>query len=311
MPIDAPPIFVPGGSGLDPGPVVPVLFDPVEIDVDECEELQGSPKETLNDKGLSVGRQIITLWENRYNLATKFMGKTVQTGPNTWTHTRPQYYPDAPQCEVTGIDIEPFDDRVLAKLGDTRWATYKMAQLNIKYATPSGNQPERRDQGGTTVYVTEDIEPHGQYITLPSHQFFWKEATAMGIEGHQTIVKNLVAVGETEAPAKLIKTFAWTYTRHKMAIIPAFMFDFIGSVNKKEVFSKTLNFTFAAETLLFDEPRLSRDVTAAGTQDWKVTMRMIYRPWTWQKYFRAGKADPEYMWLAGTAARRTNGTLDG
>lgn len=270
-----------GGSLMTPTPVTPIILYREDIGVSEYEELVDSPKETFTEKGATVVRDILTPWSNRINLATKFKGRSRYDGKN-WFYTPPQEWPDIPQAEVTTVDIKPFDEKPFRQNNDRRFAGYKMAQLTVKYQTPDSSTEEQQDDNGEELLVSEDIEPHGEFITLPYNKFFWKDHTP---------------IAETEAPSRVIRTFTWVYTRHKMQAIPSFMLDFIGTVNEHEVTSKTLRFNFAAETLLFDEPRLSRDITTLGVKAWRVTMRMIYRPYTWQKFWRAGMDEPEYLYL--------------
>lgn len=281
MPIQAIEFFGVGGSTISEAPIVPVLLPAAVVSPAEYEELRGSPHISLTDKGPKVTREIITPWSNALALAAKFKGRSTYDG-NTWYHTPAQHWWEIPQAEVTTVDYQPFDEKALALNFDTRFATYKKAHLTVQYEVPEGEPEQRTDDNGNEVYVSEEIEPHGEFLTLPHHKFFWKDKEP---------------IAETEAPARIIRTFTWVFTRHKMQVIPSFMLDFIGTVNKNEVMSRTLRFNFKAETLLFDEPRLARDITSEGIQAWRVTMRMIYRPYTWQKFFRGGRKDPEYMYV--------------
>lgn len=285
--------------------VSPIITDPMAILDTEYSELPGSPHESMTDKGFTVRRTLITTWANRLVLARKFKGG-IQLAANVWHYSPAHFWKDVPECMVTNVDMSPFDERPMADAGDSRFAGYKMAQLEVTYETPqvgSGPDSYTNDKGEQIIF-SEDIEPHAEFITLPNSRFFWKEkAHRTQKDEAQTEYDTDIAVpvGETESPQKIVRTFAWVYTRHQMPVIPAFMFDFIGKVNEKEVTSRTLGFTFPKWTLLFDEPKLSRDYTASGYKGWKVSMRMIYRPTTWQKFWRSGKKEPEYMYILDPA----------
>lgn len=278
--------------------VTPTILSAATIGPTEYSELQGSPREEYTPNGPRVTRQVITPYGNRHPLAQKFKGFS-RFQNNAWYITPPQGWDEFPGAEVTNVSVTPFSERVLTKDGDTRLADYTMAQLEVQYEIPSTKEPERISRDGKDdVYVSEEIEVHGEFLTLGASGFFWGEYASGGPWDPANPDAHIWAtpIKEIEAPKKLLKSFTWVYTRHKMAQVPSFMLDFVGCVNQNAVTSLTLHYDFPVETLLFDEPRLSRDITSQGAKEWKVTMKMISRPWGWQLFFRPGRQYPEPIW---------------
>ena len=68
--------------------------------------------------------------------------------------------------------------------------------------------------------------------------------------------------------------------------------------------------TFPAETLLYNPPRLERDITTEGARAWRVTYRFTYRPEGWNKFPRRGYDTMETVYKAGGAALEVYDTGD-
>jgi hypothetical protein len=77
----------------------------------------------------------------------------------------------------------------------------------------------------------------------------------------------------------------WTYSVGHIFAIQSWMLDLVGCCNVAAVKSPTLNRTFAAETVLYNPPTMSRDVTL-GDRTWKLTWKCSVRRQGWNKFPR-------------------------
>lgn len=243
-------------------------------------ELPGSPVEDYTDDGFRATREFKVPWTNRGAFAIAMRGTATSTGGRTII-TRPQVYPTFPKAAVNGCRCGPFTDRVTALGGDTTTATYDFAQVTVQYAAPKFDI----DGPEGETYVTESLEPAAEFLTLSHEKLYWNN--------DQT---NPLA--ETEAPQKLIRMCEWVYTINKVDKVPQATFSLIGYVNKNAITSRSLLVTFAAETLLYNPPRLSRSWTSDGNPTWTLEYRFTYRPEGWNRFYRRGVKDPSFIYTA-------------
>jgi hypothetical protein len=241
------------------------------------EELEGSPQETFDAAGFHATRKLKCEWYDRFQLAAELKG-TVAYGSENITVTQPQLYPAYSSARVVSVSIEPFgkvgaheDDE--DELVDTQWASYPFAMLNVEYASPVavdfGGGANNNDPDG--AIVEESLEPFAEFINLPGRNLFW-------FNGDK--------VTDTEAPGHLQRGCQWVYKKKNLPYVPPATLTLIGKVNVISLYSYSLGLTFAAETLLYNPPRLIRQKFATGAASgWDLEYRFTYRPTGWNKFY--------------------------
>ena len=238
-------------------------------------EQPGSPTEGFDDEGnFTAERRVRVAWADRFNLAEKYRGysKAVGTAGDR-IFVQPHRDPDFARAVVLTVGMEPFTNVVLARQGDTRFAAYTEAELVLNYGIPpfgtGANEAEVMD------LASESLDFAAEFITVPEKNLFWaSDGTDRLLEG--------------QAPGKVLKTMEWVYTQYYVPTIPALAVALIGKVNSTAMTSSRLGMTFDVETLLFNPPAVSRNITSEGVGAWQLTYRFSYKPWGWNKFFKGG-----------------------
>jgi hypothetical protein len=250
------------------------------------EELVGSPQEQFTARGFEAVRMLKCAWPDRLALAGQLLGSVKATGEAA-LRVLPSSYPHFPRAQVTGLVVEPLDTRIGASAGDTRVAAYQHAKLTVRYGTQSYDVSPQDEP--VQPYVTEALEPTGEFITLSARELYWSNEPGSGG----------VALADDEAPGKLVRGLDWIYTRHSAVSVPDEAFTLIGSVNSAAVTSRALGYVFAAQTLLYNPPHIRRVVTSEGRLAWELAYRFTYRPATWNRFWRTATASFEELYDEG------------
>jgi hypothetical protein len=83
--------------------------------------------------------------------------------------------------------------------------------------------------------------------------------------------------------------------------VPAAVLTLIGKVNSTDVASPSLGLTFAAETLLYNPPRLRRQVSSSGAVSVTLAYAFLYKPQTHNKFWRAATQAWEPIFKTGVS----------
>jgi hypothetical protein len=149
------------------------------------------------------------------------------------------------------------------------------ARVTILYKTQ-----EFQQISGNNVYVTESLESATEFLTLD------RKGLYLGSGSSRVNLSN----EDLEAPAVLNCMVDWVYTLHRVSSWAAANFDLAGKVNHAAVYSRGLDFTFPAGTLLCRGPVTRREVNWDGSFTWKITYRFTFknqgtiaapRGWNW------------------------------
>ena len=246
----------------------------------DYDELVGSPTEELTFSGAVVHRQLICDWADRLTLAKELLGWTV----GGVLHPPDLYDPegDEPLYSIYARDctVEPF-----IAPSDVSGSSYKKAKLTVIYRTPEYTEAP---PAGETVYISESLEPAAEFLTLNRKGFYFGTGAS----------KVSLEENDLEAPAKIDRMIDWVYTIHRVPTLITAYFDLPGKVNNAAVYSRSLNITFPAETLLCGNPSLSREITSTGITAWTITFRFTYKnsgtiasPLGWNYFPRTDNAD--------------------
>lgn len=224
----------------------------------EPEEMHLSQSENWSEEKIATVVQLKCAWSQRQGVMSNLL-----TYAKAWP-----YHSQATAFAKTG-SIQPFPGEAGTRLGSGY--SYEFALLTVNFE--SLNKVEGEDPEEVTIF-SESIEPTAEFLTLPTDGFYW--------DNTQT-----VALKEGESPGRLQIALDYCVTFYKLPVIPAAALTLIGKVNNASVSSPSLGLTFAAETLLFNPPRINRNVTINGDNSYTMQCRYSYRPTGWNQFWRA------------------------
>lgn len=242
-------------------------------------EMDGYPQESEDVKSFRAIRKVRCAWNDRTWLRRAFM---LHPG---------QLYPYALSfgARVIGVGIEPFgkqhQDQIAADL-----AWYEEALLTIQYATPSFGDPrpypESKDPtkfADRASTISETLEGFTEAFRLLYEDFVWS---------------NNQALEEEETPVIVRHRVSYVLTRHNLPLVPQAIIDLGGKINADPVTPILVgmdSLEFAPETLLMAAPVVGLssedDPAAGGRVSYDLTLRMIYHPETWYKFWHARSKD--------------------
>ena len=136
------------------------------------------------------------------------------------------------------------------------------------------------------VLSSEVFSIAAEFITRTHKKLFWTDADTVGTE-----------VGANEAPTQVVPLWDYRYTRFDVRSIPTAAVSLIGKVNSAAVTSKRYSITFAVETLLFNGSTISTDFLRDGTEVIDITYNIVYRPGTWNKFYREKFEEPQPIYV--------------
>ncbi len=230
------------------------------------DRVPGYPQENITRNDVTAIDKIRCAWDDRITLAKQLLGYVV----GGILYRAHEY--DFVGEEIRNIFCKDVTINPLMSLDSSSGAGYEKAELEVLYGFLNYSEP---DEG--TVYITESLEPASEFLTLSHEGIYWDNAQAEPL-------------GETEAPAKIIRMIDWVYTLHYIGYIPSWVWTHPGSVNNAAVYSRELDVTFNTGTLLCGNPTLSREVTNTGDTSWTITARFTFRWDTWHKFPRTNAA---------------------
>lgn len=248
------------------------MADPATITV-AFEELEDSPSTIYNPGGRSRSRKLKCDWDDAETLADQLIGRTyVDAGVIKFIPPNP--FPGDTSCVVSQVKIDPFNslskDAAPTGSGSTILNRYKSATLSVEYGSPQIQTYETEDEE-EEVYASESLEPFVEMLSIPGRRLFWGDGSPLD---------------DLEVPSVCLTGFTYVWTRYRIANIPAIIMNLVGNfVNNAGIYSPVLNYTFPAETLLFAPPTIERDITLNGENLWKISIKLIYRSSTWNKFF--------------------------
>lgn len=155
---------------------------------------------------------------------------------------------------------------------------YDMAQVTVTYG------PRKFAEIGSYDIVAESLEPLAEFRRLPWQNFRWgsKEGTP---------------IVQDEAPGKLEVKLNLVRQIFKVPVpMSTLVLDATGKCNDTSYTSSMLGLTFAAETLLYLEPKFERTIRNDGSDGVNYTQTWAYKPSGWNKFWRAESNTYEYMY---------------
>ncbi len=217
----------------------------------ETQEQDSSPQENWGEDGLTATVQLICNWTERTTVAAQTVGIR-------------QLYPRIPLsgARAKSSSCVPFGQIEQAASGA---AGYGKAIVTINYE--SKDAPEGDD------LISESLEPTAEFQTLDYQDFRWGSA-----EG--------TALKEAEAPGRLVRGLEYVHTRHRMLSVSPYVLSLVGYVNSDAMYAPTLGLSFAAETLLYNPPTLTKKFTSTEAEATQGVFRFTFKPTGWNTFWR-------------------------
>lgn len=135
-------------------------------------------------------------------------------------------------------------------------------------------------------FVSESLEPTAEFLKLDHKGFRW------GARDGEPLL-------EAEAPGRLTRGLNLVRTLFFVrGPLPAELLTSVGKVNSGAYISRFLNLSFPTETLLYGAPVLSRTITTSEIEAWTITLKFMYKPDGWNRFWRQKTQDYAKIFIA-------------
>lgn len=220
----------------------------------QVDELDDSPQELIDDRGLTATRTFLLPWANRYEFAAGMIARP-------WFGLYlPEKYPGFDLVRVKSIALQPFTDRPdFQVMVDPAYVlnTYSTGAClaRVEYNTVQAVQPDGTD-------LNYRVEFSGEFFSVPSRAMKWAE---------DDVPVSPDALGTLLIP---MTTHVLTWSRVRRPPWQAIS-ELRGKVNDAQVSIALTGQTAEAETLLFEGA--TADVQMNPLSDAEPTWRLEYR----------------------------------
>lgn len=221
------------------------------------------------DSGWSAQVTLICPFEDRHTLVSEIVG-----GRKSWPGLTLDI---SPRAKSAGIRPLPTASPSSADLQAFLW---QYSLVTINYETTFQNEDEEGD------IFSESLEPAVEFQLQDYNRFRWT-----GQAGKRIL--------EGEAPGKLVYSLAIVRTIYELAALPEEVLTCLGHVNDADYTSDILGLTFVEESLLFEPGAPNRTIKSDGSGLWTLPLKFVYKPETWNKYWRAETSAYESMYDLG------------
>lgn len=149
---------------------------------------------------------------------------------------------------------------------DGQGMVYQDALVTVYYMVPN-------DAEGTNL-IAEEIEPATEFIVVDHKRLRWGAA-------------NGDPILEREAPGRISRSVRFKRTYYQRPTVHLDYLSLPGTCNQASVTSLLTGLTFAAETMMYEDPAISRTIKTDGSGlAFTLMTSFIFRPGGWNKYWR-------------------------
>jgi len=236
-----------------------------------CCEMQATVSETWSEDAVTAQVQLMCDWTDRHSLAADILlNRRVFPALSAWA-----FPPRAVSCAIAMFPAKG--------TASGQELDYEKAIVTVAYSTAA-----------EADLVSESLEPTVEFLTQDYRRFRWTDE-----DGDLLL--------EGEAPGVQLRGLNLVRTLYRVEPpLPAVLLTGVGGVNDTTYVSSLLGLTFAAETLLFVPPVLSRSITTAGAGAWQIGLKFSFKPNGWNKYFRAATNTWERIFSIDSGAVHNN-----
>lgn len=180
-----------------------------------------------------------------------------------------------PTCYCTAVDFVPYN-------GDRGNG---LVEAHCRFET----LPYELEDS-TNAYLSESFEGAASFETVSGKQLFWDAASTQPVD-------------ESVPVSVLRPRGVWNLTIHKLpaAAVPTanLAFDFMGTSNQREHYSRKFDRTFAVESLMMLEPRIFQETDSRGVTEYTLQMSIHWDKFGWNKWLREGQTVPQAIYSGG------------
>jgi hypothetical protein len=230
-----------------------------------CTELFGSRNESYSIP--TVGQSTVTL-QCAWNDAISLVGDILDNRRSDPLHAG--MFANAATIKAAPTEYSQ-DGQVLIPAWANVQVTYGTLTLEERESVNAGEDPNAE-------VISETIEPTIEFMTLNYKNFQWTDTFGP--------VPAVDLLKPDEAPGRLMPGAKIARSWKRVQSLPTGICNLMGKVNQDPYTSLLLGLTFAAETLLYMPPVLTRTITRTEILAWNVNMSFGYKPQTWNKFWR-------------------------
>lgn len=248
----------------------------------EYSELTGSPDYGYDGSQWTGRRSLKCAWDDAPTLISELIGVTQQSPSGEIIYFGAEQFPMMPALVAIKARVKAFMNTGALPLDSLQMdATYEHAQVDVDYATPTYDPGTPGQPSTSQTFVTEKLVASGQYLTLGPRNTYWDAAKTMAVDYQTKFV--------TPQP-----TMDYTYQRKKFpGPLPNSLVSLIQKCNVASVTCVSLDFTFPAETLLYEGVELSRETVLINNGQtavlaWDMTQKFKYKETGWNKFLKPG-----------------------
>lgn len=255
----------------------------VEAQLPDHGELTGSPTEHITEESFEVIRRLKCAWSDATVLASALIGRTMLQGSTIYFYVGHKIAwlisgsGQSVYIVAKDVFIEPFGRESQGAL-PTR-GVYDYAMLTVTYRVcPTSD---------LRMLVEESIRPAAEFLTQAPEGFYWDNGQAQPL----TI---------DEAPNRIVATMEYDYEVKWLP--PSLVLNIanaMGYVNDASVDCLKYDWTFSAGTLLCLPPEVEPQITLLDENRVTLTMHFVYRPETWNKFYKHGVQAPAIIYDSG------------
>lgn len=246
---------------------MPIVTLPFQTSVVYSEK-HGSREETFSADGQAGALVLKCPWADRRTLARDVIGYTETFGPDDGVRYLPMRLPGAAGVFAVKATITPLG-KVLPDGANTRVASYTDAEISVEFAFAESDP----STGDRPTIGSESIDGAAEFLRLSSERLYWDDAQTEPVE-------------DAAAPGKIVRMLDWVITIDEIETLPSGLLSFEGTVNSAPITSNRLATTFEPETLLFQTPRMRRQLNADGAAAWSLELRLTHRATGWNRFYR-------------------------
>jgi hypothetical protein len=257
---------------------------PLAYSTVDCTELFGSRNESYSIP--TVGQSTVTL-QCAWNDAINLVGDILDNRRSDPLHVGMFANAATIKAAPTGYSQ---DGQVLIPALANVQVTYGTLTLEERESVNAGEDPNAE-------VISETIEPTIEFITLDYKNYAWVDGTGVVIPDDM--------LKQDEAPGRLMPGAKIARSWKRVQSLPVGICNLMGKVNEDPYTSLFLGLTFAAETLLYMPPVLTRTITRTEILAWNVSMSFGYKPQTWNKYWREKTQAYSSIYVKGSTTSYT------
>lgn len=254
-------------------------------------EWGNSPQDGFRDNNQFWGKRVLRCaWNDRITLMRQLNGGYREDETGTWR--LPGVYPwnefaRVQNCSATPYPPTPTGSDAAFEDG----ATHRFALITVNYSVRQVGYQTSEDE---TKLLEWDFNSTAEFLTRPvklnQQPTLWWTAPS-------------TTVDREDAPNIPLISTQMTLHIYEVNNLSDNIDNWTGAINSANIgqaYLPTAHPGFGARTFRYDGPVYGTAFTSEGDQRWDVILVFTHRAKEWNKFYRPGQKDPEYMYNHAT-----------